>query len=309
MSSLERLQRWIFEWFTQKWLPANFRGPRQIEYFRLAQQRGYHILPNAFYTPIPDTDKLPAGLWNVPSAMPGVAMNDERQLELALQVFPRYQEEFGQFPLHASDDPYMYYQDNDYFVGLDAVALHCLVRHFHPSCVIEVGSGFSTRITSQALRLNGGGELVCIEPYPNPSLRRLPGIHLIEQPVQELPLSRFTSLQAGDILFIDSTHTVKIGSDVNYLVLEVLPRLQPGVLVHFHDIFLPLEYPRDWITQTLMFSNEQYLLQAFLAFNDAYEVQFSSAYLTVQYTEQLRAQFGNFSRWNEGCSIWLRKIR
>jgi len=310
MSISDRLQRWVFDWFTRKWLPANFRGTRQIEYFRLAQQHGYHILPNAFYTPIPDTDKLPAALWDEPSAMPGVAMNDERQLELALQVFPRYKGELEQFPLQPDDDPYAYFQDNDYFVGMDAIALHCLLRHFQPRRVIEVGSGFSTRITCQALRLNGGGELICVEPYPNPVLRSLPGIQqLIEKPVQELPLSHFTSLQAGDILFIDSTHTVKIGSDVNYLVLEVLPRLQQGVLVHFHDIFLPREYPQGWITQTLMFSNEQYLLQAFLAFNAAFEVEFSSAYLTVQYAERLSEQFGSFFRWNEGCSLWLRKTR
>jgi predicted O-methyltransferase YrrM len=310
MTISERLQRWIFDWFTQKWLPANFRAPKHIEYFRLAQQRGYHILPNAFYTPIPDTSTLPSALWEQPSSMPGVSWNDERQRELALQVFPQYRSEFEQFPLQASADPYMYYQNNDYFVGLDAIALHCLVRHFRPQRVIEVGSGFSTRITSQALQRNGSGELVCIEPYPNPVLRSLPGVsQLIEQPVQQLPLDLFTSLQAGDILFIDSTHTVKIGSDVNYLVLEVLPNLQPGVLVHFHDIFLPREYPHGWITQTLMFSNEQYLLQAFLAFNDAFTVEFSSAYLTVQHAQQLEAQFGNFSRWNEGCSLWMRKVR
>jgi len=310
MSITDRLQRWFFDWFTHKWLPANFRGSRQIEYFRLAQERGYHILPNAFYTPIPDTDKLPAALWGEPSSMPGVAMNDEHQLELALQVFPPYQAEYGQFPTQPGADPYAYHQDNDYFVGLDAIALHCLVRHSRPRRVIEVGSGFSTRITSQALRLNGGGELICIEPYPNPTLRSLPGIQqLLEQPVQQAPLSLFTSLQAGDILFIDSTHTVKIGSDVNYLVLEVLPRLQPGVWVHFHDIFLPREYPQEWITQTLMFSNEQYLLQAFLAFNSAFEVEFSSAYLTVKFAQRLSEQFGGFLRWNEGCSLWLRKMR
>lgn len=308
MSVLDRLQQWIFDWFTRRWLPANFKGGKQIAYFRQAQRRGFHLLPNAFYTPVPDTDQLPDALWAEPSELPGVEMNDDRQLELALDVFPRYQSEYGQFPQHPGQDPHAYYQDNDFFVGLDAVALHCLVRHARPSRVIEVGSGFSTRITSQALRLNGSGELLCIEPYPNPALHSLPGVQeLIEQPVQALPLSLFTSLVEGDILFIDSTHTVKIGSDVNYLVLEVLPRLQPGVLVHFHDIFLPLEYPQGWIKQTLMFSNEQYLLQAFLAFNEVFKVEFSSAYVTVKYRDRLAGQYGGFSRWNEGCSLWLRK--
>jgi hypothetical protein len=308
MAIKDRLGQWIFDWFTRKWLPANFKGKQQIEYFRQAQAHGYHILPNAFYTPIPDTSKLPDRLWDEPSTLPGVAMNDDRQIELAREIFPRYQDEFGQFPLKPGNDPHAYYQDNDFFVGMDAIALHCLVRHNRPQRVVEVGSGFSTRITAQALRLNGAGELTCIEPYPNPLLLSLPGIQqLIEKPVQEVPLSLFTSLQAGDILFIDSTHTVKTGSDVNYLVLEVLPRLPAGVLVHFHDIFLPREYPQGWITKTLMFSNEQYLLQAFLAFNSAFEVEFSSAYLTVRDAEMLEERFGGFLRWNEGCSLWLRK--
>jgi len=142
MSLSDKITRWIFDWFTRKWLPANFRGTRQVEYFRLAQKRGYHILPNAFYTPIPDTDKLPASLWTEPSTMPGVALDDDRQLELALQIFPRYQDEFNQFPLQPGDDSYVYYQNNDYFVGMDAIALHCLVRYICPRRVIEVGSGF-----------------------------------------------------------------------------------------------------------------------------------------------------------------------
>ena len=133
MSISDRFQDWLFDWFMRKWLPKNFRGARQIEYFRLAQQRGYHILPNAFYTPIPDTDKLPAALWSEPSSMPGVAMNDGRQLELAMQVFPQYKSEWERFPAQPGDDPHAYYQNNDYFVGMDAIALHCLLRNYQPS--------------------------------------------------------------------------------------------------------------------------------------------------------------------------------
>ena len=116
----------------------------------------------------------------------------------------------------------------------------------------------------------------------------------------------FSQLESGDILFIDSSHTVKIGSDVNYLFLEVLPRLRPGVIVHVHDIFLPFEYRRDWVLEEFRFWTEQYLLQSFLTFNSEFEVLMANYYLYHYHQDQLKAVFPNLSSWIGG-SFWLRR--
>jgi hypothetical protein len=144
-----------------------------------------------------------------------------------------------------------------------------MFRHFQPRLIIEVGSGFSSLVAAEAIAKNKDSALICIEPFPPDFLRAgFPGLRsLIEKKVQDMDVEFFSQLQSGDILFIDSSHTVKIGGDVNFLFLEVLPRLKPGVIVHVHDIFLPFDYRRDWVIDEFRFWSEQYLLQAFLTFN------------------------------------------
>ena len=150
-----------------------------------------------------------------------------------------------------------------------------MVRHFQPRRIIEVGSGFSSLVFGQAAAKNKSSALICIDPFPH-EFRKSNGIpalqSLIEKKVQDVDLEFFSQLESGDILFIDSSHTVKIGGDVNYLFLEVLPRLKAGVIVHVHDIFFPFEYRRDWVLEEFRFWTEQYLLQAFLIFNSEFEV-------------------------------------
>ena len=124
--------------------------------------------------------------------------------------------------------------------------------------------------------------------------------------MQEIDLEFFSQLQSGDILFIDSSHTVKIGGDVNYLFLEVLPRLNPGVIVHVHDIFLPFECRRDWVLDEFRFWTEQYLLQAFLTFNSEFEVLLGNYYLSRYHEEHLQAAFPDLPRWIGG-SFWMRR--
>ena len=134
--------------------------------------------------------------------------------------------------------------------------------------------------------------------------------------MEDIDLEFFSELHSGDVLFIDSSHTVKIGGDVNYLFLEVLPRLEPGVIVHIHDIFLPFEYRRDWVKEKFRFWTEQYLLQAFLTFNSEFEVLMANGYLAHGYLEDLKAAFPslekfkttlpNSVRWGGG-SFWMRR--
>ena len=160
--------------------------------------------------------------------------------------------------------------------------------------IIEVGSGFSSLLAAEAIARNDSSALICIEPFPPEFLRKgFPGLHsLIEKKVQDIDLEFFSQLDSGDILFIDSSHTVKIGGDVNYLFLEVLPRLKPGVIVHVHDIFFPFDYRRDWVMDEFRFWTEQYLLQAFLTFNSEFEVLMANRYLAPAGTmEELKAPF------------------
>jgi hypothetical protein len=281
------------------------------EIFRLWERHGFHVTPVHFYQPIPDTQSLPDTLWNRPSELLGIDMNNAVQLDLLRHHFPEFRREYDQFPAQPTGEPGRFYLNNGLFDGTDALVAYCMVRHFQPRLIIEVGSGFSSLVLGDAAVKNGSGSLLCIEPFPREFLRKgFPGLQsLIEKKVQDIGLDFFAQLESGDMLVIDSSHTVKIGGDVNYLFLEVLPRLKPGVIVHVHDIFLPFEYRRDWVLDEFRFWTEQYLLQAFLTFNSEFEVLMANSYLNHYQQEDLKATFAN-SPWWGGGSFWIRrKIR
>ncbi len=282
--------------------------PEFEKFFPFWEERGFHVTPVHFYQPIPNTREIPAALWQAESQMPGVDMNEAGQLHLLREVFPRFQEEYDRFPTEPTERPYEFYFNNPMFAGTDALALYCMVRHFRPQRIVEVGSGFSSLVSAQALQKNGSGGLTCIEPYPSGVLRDgFPGLtKLIPSKVQNVPLETFSELEDRDILFIDSSHVVQIGGDVNYLFLEVLPRLAPGVVVQVHDIFLPLHGREDWVMEQYRFWTEQDLLQAFLVFNSEYEVLLSNSYLSRRYHAQMQHTFPK-SPWWGGGSFWMRR--
>lgn len=287
---------------------AYWNSGRYLEIFGRAQARGVHLTPVDYYWPTPNTAALPESLWETESELAGVDMNDAEQLRLLAEVFPRYRDEYERFPTAPTEDPAEFHLGNDFFDGTDALALHCMVRHFAPSLMIEIGSGYSTRISAAAARANGNTRLVCIEPYPVKELRLgIPGVAMLrEVRVQDVPLEDFAALGDGDILFIDSSHVVNIGSDVNYLMLEVVPRLASGVIVHVHDIFFPLEYKRSWIHEMCHFWSEQYLLQAFLAYNADFEVLLCNSYLERRHLGAMKEAFPT-SPWFGGGSLWMRR--
>src|SRR5262249_30697608 len=155
----------------------------------------------------------------------------------------------------------------------------------------------STLLSADALRRNrvdgDSCRLIAIEPYPSPEFEAelSSAVELWCVPVQEVALSEFQSLDENDILFIDSSHVCKIGSDVQYVFLEVLPRLRPGVVVHVHDIFMPVEYPKQWVLGWHRFWNEQYLLQTFLTFNSMFEVLWAGQWMHVKHPDLLTNAF------------------
>lgn len=283
-------------------------SPAYQDTFHLWEEHGFHITPVHFHQPIPDTRSLSDNLWERESDLVGVDMNDDVQLRHLREIYPRYRAEYDQFPADSPERPHEFYFNNGSFSGTDALVLYCMVRYYRPKLIVEVGSGFSSRVSAQAALRNEHTELVCIEPYPDVILTNgFPGLtSLIAKEVQEVGLDLFQRLAAGDILFIDTSHVVKCGGEVNHLFLEILPRLNPGVLVHIHDIFIPWEYPREWMMNDLMFYNEQYLLQAFLSFNSAFEVLVSNHYLGRKYQTEMKAAFPN-SPWWGGGSFWMRR--
>jgi hypothetical protein len=283
--------------------------------FGLWERLGIHITPNHYFQPIPDTRRLSPELWRRTSELVGVDMNESAQLALVADLAERYGREWT-FPSARTSIPWQYHFNNVAFEAVDAEMLYALVRASRPRKVLEIGSGYSSCVMAQAVRANAAEgvpcEYVAIEPYPNAVLcGGIPGLsRLRDEELQRIPLAELIDLDENDILFIDSTHVLRIGSDVQYEFLEILPRLRKGVLVHVHDVFLPAEYPREWVMRERRFWNEQYLLQAFLAFNEAFEVVWAGSYMHVRHPDVLERTFQSYRR--DRCwpgSFWMRKLR
>jgi hypothetical protein len=228
-----------------------------------------------------EADRLPEGVWSGRFDT-GVRYDAEEQLSQWRRVH-HFADELASFPEDpegSADEPRRFFWKNPMFSHQDAVLYYSMIRHFRPARVVEVGAGFSTLLAAEAAAKNGQTRIDCIEPYPRPFLARgIPGVRLHAVPVQEIPLEFFRGLSDGDILFIDCTHVSKTGSDVDHLLLRVVPSLQPGIWVQVHDVFLPFEYPIDWARQGLSY-NEEYVLAALLANSKALEVVIGNYFLS-----------------------------
>ncbi len=279
-----------------------------MRYFPLWEEHGFHLSPVHFYEPIPDTRTLTDALLEKESELVGIDIREADQLDLLRKVFPQFRAEYAEIPREPAADPKQFYLNNGYFTGADALVYYGMVRHFKPQLLIEVGSGFSSRLAAQACLRNGHGELICIEPNPDQVLRDgFPGLTmLIAKRVEEVGFDLFQRLRANDILFIDSSHVVRCGGDVNCLLLEIVPRLNPGVIVHLHDILLPQEYGRAWVIDRYRFFSEQYLLQAFLTFNTEFHVLFANRYMALKHQGEMAALFPNSSGFGS-TSFWMRR--
>lgn len=286
--------------------------------FPFWQRLGFHVTLSHYFQPIPDTRTLDSTLWTRHSELAGLRLDDGVQIEFLTLVSSSFKREYEGFPRARTSAAHEFYLSNPAFKAVDAEILYCMIRYFAPRRIFEVGSGFSTLVSARAVRKNMeqdrnyACQFECIDPYPPAFLRSgLGGLtRVVKTKIQDVPLSEFTKLEKNDILFIDSTHVLTIGNDVQYLYLEVLPRINQGVLIHVHDIFLPAEYPRDWILREHWFWNEQYLLQAFLAFNECFEVVWAGSYMHLKYPEKLEAAFNSYDRsrvWPG--SFWFRRIR
>jgi len=208
--------------------------------------------------------------------LPGIDLNEAGQRAFLERLV--YAHELREMNIRTggtSTDYFHFGGANDQFGPGDAEVLYQVVRALKPKRIIEIGSGWSTKLAYQACEKNRkdgvSSRHTCIEPYEDRGLRRM-GIDLVRQRVEDMDLKLFNELGAGDILFIDSTHIIRPHGDVTREYLQILPRLKPGVVVHVHDIFTPRNYPRRWIVDELRFWNEQYILEAFLTGNDRFEI-------------------------------------
>lgn len=268
-----------------------------------------------FYSPVVDTEEVArdrARIWPGRLDVPGIDMQEEAHRRLLADDFPTLLGEYV-YPRTgpADEELSFYYEENSQFGWLDSRALFCLMRMIRPKRIVEVGSGYSSLLMSDVNDrfLDGGTRITCIEPYPRPFLESGSGsgrYALVKQRVQEVDTALFESLCDGDILFIDSSHVCKTGSDVTHLFLEVLPRLANGVYVHVHDVFLPEDYREDWVLEENRCWNEQYLLQALLAENPNFQVVFGSYYAFRRFPELVSAATGlpPFG----GSSFWFRRV-
>lgn len=259
---------------------------------------GYHIRPIHYYEPLPDFRSITPDQITRQRTFPAIDFHWDDQLAL-LHDLITYSDE-----IHGLDFDFY----NDYFSGLDAAVYYSLIRHLKPQRIIEIGGGYSTRIASKALERNEQGSLTCIEPHPEERLLQTGlKIELIRNRVEEIPIEFFSCLEANDILFIDSSHTVKFGSDVCYELLEVLPSLNRGVWIHVHDIFFPHDYPAEWLLNRRLALNEQYLLEAFLAFNKSFAVRLANYWLSLEHPDhaaRLRPHTVN----TRASSFWMKRV-
>jgi predicted O-methyltransferase YrrM len=306
-------------------------------------RHGYSVVAHGPGSPIPPIPEADDPVWSRRSSLTGVQFDLTSQLAFIREDLLTYIQEFDREVRGPRIDVW-----NKLYKAGDAEVLYALLRHLRPRQVLEIGSGNSTLIAGAAMAANrrdgSPGDLVAVDPFPTvaldaqPTLRKeggatgwwvdeipgretpIDGLTRVERvDCRELPLDRFEALQAGDVLFIDTTHIVKLNSEVNMLVLEVLPRLAPGVWVHFHDIHLPYEYPHYYFLLA-GFLTEQYLLQAFLT-GSAWRVEVALAALFRDRRDELVALIPSLKEPVPGmplsgvpelrtwipCAMWIRQ--
>jgi hypothetical protein len=270
---------------------------------------GLQVVVKSFYSPIPDLRTIPESLWERENELAGIHFDLEQQLGYLDELRP-YLSEFRPME-RANGDSDKYFLDNGSYGRVDADVLYAIVRATKPNRIIELGSGFTTLVVAQACLQNeregAAVEYSAFDPYPAAARPDLPGLtELVRVPAEELPVERFAALRANDLLVVDTTLTVKMGGDVTHVVLDLLPRLGSGVLVHIHDIFLPWEYPRKWAEDYGLYWNEQYLLQAFLSLNDQFEILCALYALARRRPDNLRELI---SSWRDDAvpgALWIR---
>jgi len=303
----------------QKYVNAIFQGGSPMEVFDEVNASEEHqghaklfVVPGHFYSPIvnpKELDEYVRGLSDIGPDLPGVAIDRNALIARWEGLLPFMTT--CPFPQQQTDG-FHYYFENDFFALGDALVLHALIRQQKPKRYIEIGSGFSSACAVDTIDrfLAGACEVTFVEPHAERLHEnvgeRVQGTRVLEVPVQSVSLEIFEELEAGDILFIDSSHVLRTGSDVCFELFEILPRLAHGVLVHFHDISWPFEYPVPWIIERNTSWNEAYAIRAFLTNNDSWKIAVFNDYFAKFEGPRIAQTFPEFNG-NLGASLWLER--
>ncbi len=275
----------------------------------LGYKETFYVPPGHYYSPIvskAEITKREHLIWtDLNRSVDGIDLNEISQVKLMKSLYKYYSD----LPFQSTkEDGFRYFFSNEMYSFSDGIFMYSMLRHFKPKRIIEIGSGYSSALMLDVneMYFDGNIDLTFIEPYPERllSLVDKKSIKLIDEDVQDIDLKLFDSLEENDILFIDSTHVVKTGSDVNFILFNILPRLKVGVKIHFHDIFYPFEYPKEWVIDQGRSWNENYFLRSFLSYNQSFEIVLFIDFLHKCHGDWL-AQNMPLSRKNTGGSIWI----
>jgi hypothetical protein len=280
--------------------------------FEFWQRLGFHLVGDHFYDPIPNTKTIEITYNQDLRELPGLSVYWSAFVPEACTLMELYLEEFI-----SNRHIFGYREDNYYFYGLDALYYYSFIRKWQPKRIVEIGQGFSTRIALAALTQNASAQqnnprLVSIDPYPRLELEVPKAIEYvaIRKSLRDLNEDLSKTVRSGDLLFIDSSHVFKFGSDVQLLFEYVYPRLAIGAFLHVHDIFTPYDYPRDWMLKRKQFWNEQYFLESFLSFNEDFRIEAPIHYIVREGSADhmlCQRNYGPEVIRREGASLYLRR--
>jgi len=275
-----------------------------------SHQPPQYVPPGHFCSPIPSVEDIERAITTAPASYSGIDLREDQQLAL-LEKISRYYPEIP-FPAEKNERFRFAFHNPSYSWG-DAIILFCMIRELRPRRILEIGSGHTSALIldTNERYFDGGIECTFIEPFPEllRSLLKpadLLSAKIIDCQLQDVDLALFTRLQAGDILFIDSSHVAKAGSDVLTLFANILPQLHVGTFIHFHDVFDRFEYPTDWLMEGRGW-NEQYFLRAFLQYNSSFRIKLFTPHMIVRYGAWFREHMPNCFR-NTGGHMWIERV-
>ena len=275
-----------------------------------------HYPRGDFSSPLPDISEgqrfATTVLNNNPAdKIPGIDLRADAQQRFLLEMVDMYPE--FDWSEHRIPGRRFHFAQG-WYAQADSICLYSMLRLLRPRRVVEIGSGFSSALMLDVNDrfLGRRTQLTFVDPYPDRlnlllSQDDKKQVRIVGKRVQDAPAAIFTELENGDFLFIDSSHVSKVGSDVNFLLFEVLPNLPIGVFIHFHDVFWPFEYPSKWIAEGRSW-NEAYLLRAFLAFNESFEIAFWVPFAALRWRDIIKERMPAYLI-DTGAGIWIRRKR
>ncbi|MCF2494775.1 class I SAM-dependent methyltransferase [Dyadobacter chenhuakuii] len=293
-------------------LPVLGKWVRKFNTYRTRVPAGHYYSP---IVSVKDIKRREQQVYPLPcNKLEGLDLAEEEQIALITYCFNSYYQELA-FSDNINSGG-RYYYNNKYFGHADATSLYFMIRHFNPKKIIEVGSGFSSAVMLDVNErfFDNAMKLSFIEPYPDRLHSLLKhserkNTDVIVSDLQDVDTKYFEQLEKDDILFIDSTHVSKTGSDVNYLLFNIFPILKSGVIIHIHDIFYPFEYPKEWVIygNGRFGWNEAYILRAFLSHQSQYKIILFNDFMQSFHKQGILLNMLNYNQHGRGGSIYLRK--